>query len=303
VDKYGRKLSGTHDSDNLRRFYRLEDEEEESPQVVDLARGEVLMESSDEGDGADASGDGDSDEEDGVITLGKDETKPIRVPDSDEEAEIDLNEDNFADLDAQATSASHSRAEQDDAPGVDATLRIAIVNLDWDHIRARHLWKIISSVLTASTSESSKQAPRKSRISRRGRLISVRVYPSEFGKERMAREEKEGPPPEVFNRKTADEDEVDETDIIEVGQGQDYDEDALRRYQLDRMRCVAPMMHFDPCLCSLRHRYYYAIAEFDSIQAASHVYSELEGAELERSANVFDLSYVPDGMTFDEECR
>jgi hypothetical protein len=33
------------------------------------------------------------------------------------------------------------------------------------------------------------------------------------------------------------------------------------------------------------------------------VYEELEGAELERSANVFDLSYVPDDMTFDDEPR
>jgi hypothetical protein len=31
--------------------------------------------------------------------------------------------------------------------------------------------------------------------------------------------------------------------------------------------------------------------------------SELDGTELERSANVFDLSYVPDDMTFDEEFR
>lgn len=50
-------------------------------------------------------------------------------------------------------------------------------------------------------------------------------------------------------------------------------------------------------------RYYYAIVECDSVQAASHIYSELEGTELERSANVFDLSFVPDDMTFDEECR
>jgi hypothetical protein len=53
----------------------------------------------------------------------------------------------------------------------------------------------------------------------------------------------------------------------------------------------------------MRCRYYYAIAEFDSVQTASHVFTELEGTELERSANVFDLSYVPDGMSFDDEPR
>ena len=50
-------------------------------------------------------------------------------------------------------------------------------------------------------------------------------------------------------------------------------------------------------------RYYYAIVECDTIQTASYVYSELQGAELERSANILNLSFVPDDMTFDEEYR
>ena len=41
----------------------------------------------------------------------------------------------------------------------------------------------------------------------------------------------------------------------------------------------------------------------DTVEAASHIYAELEGTELERSANVFDLSFVPDGMVFDDEPR
>lgn len=43
--------------------------------------------------------------------------------------------------------------------------------------------------------------------------------------------------------------------------------------------------------------------ECDSVELASYLYSELQGAELERSANVLDLSFIPDDMTFDEECR
>lgn len=50
-------------------------------------------------------------------------------------------------------------------------------------------------------------------------------------------------------------------------------------------------------------RYFYAIVECDTIQLASYLYSELQGAELERSANVLNLSFVPDDMTFEEECR
>lgn len=33
------------------------------------------------------------------------------------------------------------------------------------------------------------------------------------------------------------------------------------------------------------------------------MYEELDGTELEQSANLFDLSYVPEDMEFDEEFR
>lgn len=39
------------------------------------------------------------------------------------------------------------------------------------------------------------------------------------------------------------------------------------------------------------------------METALHIYNELEGTELERSANVFDLSFVPDEMVFNEEYR
>ena len=34
-----------------------------------------------------------------------------------------------------------------------------------------------------------------------------------------------------------------------------------------------------------------------------HIYNELEGTELEHSANVFDMSFVPDEMPFENEPR
>jgi len=72
----------------------------------------------------------------------------------------------------------------------------------------------------------------------RGKVLSVRVYPSDFGKERMAREEKEGPPPEIFKKRDLDENEVNEKTVYEVGDEEQYDGDALRKYQLQRLRCV-----------------------------------------------------------------
>ncbi|KAG2149663.1 hypothetical protein BD769DRAFT_1343625 [Suillus cothurnatus] len=297
VDKFGRKISETHEKDNLRRFYRLEHEEEEEAEVPtstipDYARGGVLMESSSESE-AESQGAGDSDDESdgpGFVTLGRD---------LDEEGEIDLDESTFADLDAQAAAYARAAPEDNNQEATEKTRRLAVVNLDWDHVRAAHLYKIFSSLVSPAapaTLPTSVPMPLKDEKSlkntksakatvARGKVLSVRVYPSEFGKERIAREEKEGPPVEVFKKRVENEEDVNERTIHETGDGVDYDEDALRKYQLERLR------------------YYYAIVECDTAEAAVHIYNELEGTELERSANVFDLSFVPDEMAFDAEYR
>ncbi|KAF8447338.1 hypothetical protein L210DRAFT_3525979 [Boletus edulis BED1] len=278
VDKYGRTVSETQEKDDLRRFYKLETEEggedEAVPTIVDYARGAALMESSDE-DEEDGDlpprvsltdGSGSDSDQGGFISLG---AKSKKRHEDEEEIEIDLDENTIAALDAQAADVQQTR-------------RLAVVNLDWDYVRAAHLFKIFSSHVSPTASETAG----KNRVTR-GRLLSVRVYPSEFGKKRMTREEKEGPPTDVFRKKEKgrEDEEINEKTIYDMGDEADYDEDALRKYQLERLR------------------YYYAIVECDTVEAALHVYNELEGTELERSANVFDLSFVPDDMTFDDEPR
>jgi hypothetical protein len=39
------------------------------------------------------------------------------------------------------------------------------------------------------------------------------------------------------------------------------------------------------------------------VSAASYVFQEVGGTEFERTANIFDLSYVPDDMDFEEDFR
>ncbi|KAF8350115.1 hypothetical protein F5887DRAFT_943868 [Amanita rubescens] len=291
VDKYGRAVSETHDEDNLKRFYHLDDGAlgawKPGP---DYARGEALLESSDdEGDG-DASED--SDQHDEIITIGDD------LKTSRDELEVNLDETDFADLDEQALAYSRSHPaddEQNNEEQAQRTNRLAAVNFDWDHVRAIHLYKICSSLVSPtapllSTSEvvESKGKGKSSGSAHaiaRGRVLNVRIHPSQFGKERMEREEREGPPAEIFKKRKDKDEEVNERNIYDVGDEADCDEDALRNYQLERLR------------------YYYAIITCDTVDAAAHIYSELEGTELERSANVFDLSFVPDDMVFDEEYR
>ncbi|KAL0951266.1 hypothetical protein HGRIS_007980 [Hohenbuehelia grisea] len=292
VDKYGRKLAANHEQDSLKRYYRLEneDEDDESKPVVDLARGGVLLESSEEEEDTKEDEDDEDSDAGDIITIGGDHTL-------EEDGEIDLDENDLAVLDAQAEAYAQLNPEVDHEEGTN-TRRIAVVNLDWDHVRATHLYKIFSSLVSPTASalppgpEAGPSNLRK-QISKtsschvvRGKVLSVRVYPSQFGKERLAREEKEGPPAEIFKKRTTEnEEDINERTVYEVGNEDDYNEDALRKYQLERLR------------------YYYAIVTCDTVEAATHIYKQLDGTELERSANVFDLSYVPEDMTFDDDVR
>lgn len=310
VDKYGRPLPASDEHDSLKRFYRLDSPDAEiTGQEPDYARGEGLLESSDEEDNVDDphSGDDGSEEDDGFVELGVDLAAKTSEP------LINLDESELAILDAQASAYQQNHPDQPSIPeDVEQTNRLAIVNLDWDHVRATHLFKVCSSLVSptasavASTSTGSKQRLVKGASATpiaRGKIHSVAIYPSQFGKERLAREEKEGPPPEIFKKKDLDVDEINEKNIYEVGDAdQQHDEDALRSYQLERLRYIQHLylglLIFEPF-----SRYYYAIVTCDTIDAAAHVYEQLQATEFERSANIFDLSFVPNDMEFDEPPR
>jgi hypothetical protein len=240
VDKYGCKLKATHDSDNLRRFYHLD--EEEGQTRPDYARGKGLVESSEEEE--DVQSEEDELGDDGIVVLGQDVSKPISV--LEEEAEIDLDESAFADLDAQAELDAKEQDAQEQRTTTKPTAKLAVVNLDWDYVKAAHLYKIFSSLVSSTASNvpapatalGGREGVKRSRgaVVVRGKLLNVRVYPSEFGKKRMAQEDKEGPPPELFRKKATEDEEITTETIIETNNGEDYDEDALRKYQLERLR-------------------------------------------------------------------
>ena len=157
-----------------------------------------------------------------------------------ENLEVDLDESSFSALDAQAAAYNESHPEIQQ-PQIKPTHRLAAVNLDWDHVRASHLYKICSSVLSPTVSKLMRESEVEKSSKRmfssvfRGKVVSVRIYPSEFGQERMAREEKKGPPPEIFKNSFGAE-EITPQNVYQVGDGNDYDEDALRKYQLERLR-------------------------------------------------------------------
>ncbi len=92
------------------------------------------------------------------------------------------------------------------------TRRFAVVNLDWDFIRAKDLYKLFDGFKPST-----------------GLVRSVRIYPSEFGKERMAKEEESGPL--VFQK------EEDESGpLVKEDSGEEFNNVELRKYQLERLK-------------------------------------------------------------------
>ncbi|KAI5279352.1 pre-rRNA-processing protein esf1, partial [Ascosphaera aggregata] len=104
-------------------------------------------------------------------------------------------------------------------PMGEVTNRIAIVNLDWDNIRAEDLMVALSSFAPGGKG-----------------IGKVTVYPSEFGKERLEREATEGPPRELFadttSKKNGSENDNNDNDSESSDSGSSDDEEKIREQLL-----------------------------------------------------------------------
>ncbi|KAK0641362.1 hypothetical protein B0T16DRAFT_214007 [Cercophora newfieldiana] len=280
VDRYGRKLKTDTKKKALERLYEVEDEEEEDSDAgAEVEDAEV--------------------EDDDIVR---------RELEAAEKSYDPARGGGFSSSESESESDSESEAEVEDddeeeesRPGIrlrkdakavetgEVTSRVAVVNIDWDHIKSVDLMALFSSFVPAG-----------------GRIEKVSIYPSEFGKERMQREELEGPPKEIFKKSKdddsdddseADSDSEDERDsdydsdeelkkeLLQEGNDQDFDSDKLRTYQLDRLR------------------YYYAVMVCSDSNTAYKIYEATDGSEYLSSSNFLDLRFIPDDVTFDDEPR
>jgi NUC153 domain-containing protein len=264
VDRYGRKVKGEQSRKKLERLYELPSSSGED-------------ESADEELG--------SGEDDDVVRkqLKKVEKKydPARdggfsTSESEEESESEVESEVDGEL----------PEETETVPMGEVSRRLAVVNLDWDNIRALDIFAVASSFGKAE-----------------GAVVEVTVYPSEFGRERMEREDIEGPPREIFAGKpqktgtdgiSSDQEETDDSEeeetkvkraILQSDDGAEFDSAALRKYQLDRLR------------------FYYAVITCSSKDVAKALYDNMDGQEYLSSANFFDLRFIPDDVKFDERPR
>jgi hypothetical protein len=165
-----------------------------------------------------------------------------------------------------------SDSQEEKAPMFEgASKRLALMGYDWSKIKAGDLMITFSSFLPEG-----------------GILKRVSVYPSEFGKQRMAQEEVEGPG-DIFKEEKPNKQEEQPTKKKNKKDG--VEEKTLRRQrEAEQNEWVAGIDEDSGLdLAKLRKyerdrlKYYYAVLEFDSAKTADHVYEACNGFELEKT--------------------
>jgi hypothetical protein len=132
---------------------KTEDPETRLEYLNRLARGDVSGSSSDDSDdvGSDSDGDSDDSDEGGIIA----DERSVKGP-------LDITSD---------------MESEDDGEEAHATSRLAIMNCDWDNLKAQDLMSVMQSFCPPGKT-----------------VKKIVVYPSDFGKEKMANEATHGPP-------------------------------------------------------------------------------------------------------------
>ncbi|XP_058496747.1 ESF1 homolog [Solea solea] len=297
VDKRGRPINHTS-TDNLRRFYKLSDSEDNSEdeekevkkkkkkeeEVVKDEKKEKTAESSDEDSDdelkqtEEEDDDDDEEEEESETGSGSEREDGESELDSEEDSDSDSgpdlargkgNVDTSSDEDDDDDDVSallrkeeeeiqHDWGElcKDAQRGEEVSARLAVCNMDWDRMKARDLLALCNSFSPKG-----------------GAVLSVKIYPSEFGKERLKTEETRGP----VELKVLPEDSEEDTE-----EDKTYRE-KKRDYQFKRLK------------------YFYAVVECDSVVTATKIYEECDGYEYESSCSVLDLRFIPDDVTFTDE--
>ncbi|KAH7130388.1 hypothetical protein B0J11DRAFT_557485 [Dendryphion nanum] len=266
VDRYGRKVEKDAGKKKLERFYRQnEDEHNEEDGSEEEDEDEYTGPDSEQARKRDKA----VKRELAKIDIRGKKYDPIRdggiSSSSSEESSSDEEEEvEEEDVEAEAELAGPGN----DIPEGEVTSRLAAVNMDWDNIRASDIMAVANSFLPAD-----------------GKIVNVTIYPRA--------------PREIFASSKNNDDlltldeplDLDDSEdeerlkqkLLQEGNGEEFDTKALRAYQLDRLR------------------YYYAVIEFSSPNAAKAVYDNMDGLEYLTSANFFDLRFIPDETTFDEE--
>ncbi|XP_043722003.1 pre-rRNA-processing protein ESF1-like [Telopea speciosissima] len=253
IDKRGKPKKETSES-HLRHYYRLEDEEqqEENQQKPKKEKMEKKEKESEKKSDLGKVGHGDSSSESSRES--ESESESSKSSSAESESDTSNSTSDTDDDEVEAYSEDDVSIQEETIPEIEKeTHRLAVVNMDWSQVKAVDLFVVLSSFLPKG-----------------GQILSVAVYPSEFGLKRMEEEAVRGPV-DLFDsdKERSDDDEDDE-----------IDDEKLRAYEKSRLR------------------YYYAVVECDSSATADYLYKACDGVEFERSSNVLDLRFIPDSLEF-----
>jgi hypothetical protein len=329
-DKYGRKKKKKEAKDELSAFYTIEDGDDATKKEGKDEDGTEKKESSDdESESDDESADGEEkDEED---------TDPrsriaylTALSRGEVEADSSSNEEDGDDQSQSSASDDddESNGEEDPVYGLAGVLDpstkeeeivlteeespyLAVLNMDWSHVRAVDIFAMITSFTPA------------------GSVKKVQVYPSDFGMEQLAKEERLGPSG-LWKKKKTDPDEEgksdDDSSSSSKGSEDDDDDgvdgkaktedsapDGDEEEEYDDEEEVKEALRgagglnihqddnkesdFDPeklrAYEASKLKYYFAIVELASPHHADVAYREVDGLEFEHSGSAMDLRSIP----------
>lgn len=153
-----------------------------------------------------------------------DSESDVESLESESESESELESDGALESDASMSTSDtddevdvlgdEASVEVENVPVIEKeTHRLAVVNMDWNHVKAVDLFMMLSSFLPKG-----------------GQIKSVAVYPSEFGLQRMKEEEIRGPAALFDDEKKDDNDEEDDDDEIDPEKLREYEKSRLRYY-------------------------------------------------------------------------
>ena len=237
------KQTNEDNSEDYKKFYNISDSEEEEEE--EEKEKEVLTKA-----------------------LKRPNIPNARGLDSEEEDQAFSSSSESEDSSDENEELEHKWNEWDkDVPKTDsATKRLAVCNLDWDRINANDLFVLINSFKPSN-----------------GSILSVKIFPSELGLQRMRAEAESGPIQFIKTNKIYHK----SNDNQNEGEEQEADDpkltEELRQYEMTRLQ------------------YFYAVVECDSAITAEVLYNELDGMEYESSSTALDLRFIPEEMAFDGE--
>lgn len=292
ADKYGRRRKGNAQKDALSEFYTVESSLEpckndqrgktETPESSSSSSSSANSTSSrDVGKGPEGEKDGTPSSRIAYLTaLSRGQLDVSSSSHDEDESEgeslsSDESDDKSLDEDSTGDILDPSTKEEDIELTDDSSPYLALLNLDWEKMRAVDLFVLLSSFVPT------------------GSLKRVRVFPSDFGKKKIAIEEIDGPkvwrggtsetldgpgtaqPGDEAVGDQTDSDTEDDAGVHEQTVDAGFDPEKLRAYEASKLK------------------YYFAVAEFVTAEQADVAYREVDMMEFEHSGAAVDLRIIP----------